>query len=125
MKAKRYKTIIFTVIIVACVALGIYVQNREKQYKSFFVERNNAGAVIAPTIDNQEEEIDEGEVKVNINTDYVYELMQLDGIGEKTAQRIIEFRKENGNFEVIEDLMRVEGIGEKKFEDIKENIYVE
>lgn len=125
MKTKRYKTIIFAAIIVVCVALGIYVQEREKQYKSFFVERNNANAVIAPALEVQSDETDEEEVMVNINTDYVYELMQLDGIGEKTAERIIEFRKENGNFEVIEDLMRVEGIGEKKFEDIKEHIYVE
>ena len=124
MKRKRYKTIIFAVIVVSCVALGIYVQNREKQYKSFFVERNDADAVIAPTIENQADETDE-KIRVNINTDYVYELMQLDGIGEKTAQKIIEFRKENGDFEVIEDLMRVDGIGEKKFENIKEYIYVE
>lgn len=123
MRTKRYKTIIFVLIITICVGLGIYVQEREKQYKSFFVERNNAGAVIAPTME-ETEEIDE-KVMVNINTDNYFELMQLDGIGEKTAKRIIEFRKENGNFEVIEDLMRIEGIGEKKFDDIKEYIYVE
>jgi len=125
MKIRGYKIIIFTLIATVCVGLGIYVQQREKQYKSFFVERNNANAVIAPTLEKQYDETDEEKVMVNINTDYVYELMQLDGIGEKTAERIIEFRKENGNFEVIEDLMRVEGIGEKKFEDIKEHIYVE
>lgn len=123
MRTKRYKTIVFVLIITICVGLGIYVQEREKQYKSFFVERNNAGAVIAPTIE-ETEEIDE-KVMVNINTDNYFELMQLDGIGEKTAKRIIEFRKENGNFEVIEDLMRIEGIGKKKFDDIKEYIYVE
>lgn len=123
MRTKRYKTIIFVLIITICVGLGIYVQEREKQYKSFFVERNNAGAVIAPTIE-ETEEIDE-KVMVNINTDNYFELMQLDGIGEKTAKRIIEYRKENGNFEVIEDLMRIEGIGKKKFDDIKEYIYVE
>lgn len=123
MRTKRYKTIIFVLIITICVGLGIYVQEREKQYKSFFVERNNAGAVIAPTIE-ETEEIDE-KVMVNINTDNYFELMQLDGIGEKTAKRIIEYRKESGNFEVIEDLMRIEGIGKKKFDDIKEYIYVE
>ena len=125
MKIRGYKIIIFTLIATVCVGLGIYVQQREKQYKSFFVERNNANAVIAPTLEKQYDETDEEKVMVNINTDYVYELMQLDGIGEKTAQRIVEFRKENGDFEVIEDLMRVEGIGEKKFENIKEHIYVE
>ncbi len=125
MKSKRYKAIIFAVIAALCVVLGIYVQEREKQYKSFFVERNSANAVIAPTIDAQTDETLEEVLMININTDNVYELMQLDGIGEKTAKRIIEYRKENGDFEVIEDLMRVDGIGEKKFEDVKDYIYVE
>lgn len=125
MKTKRYKAIFFTLIVVICVGMGIYVQEREKQYKSFFVERNNANAVMAPTLQNQSDETDEKVVMININTDNLYELMELDGIGEKTAKRIVEYRKENGDFEVIEDLMRVSGIGEKKFDNIKEHIYVE
>ena len=62
---------------------------------------------------------------VNINTDSVEELEKLDGIGEKTAERIINYRRQNGDFEVIEDIMRVNGIGKKKFEAIKDFICVE
>ena len=122
MRIKKYKVILFAGIIAVCVALGIYVQTREKQYRSFFVDRGGASA-LAPALETIEETPQK--IWVNINTDNVYELMQLDGIGEKTAKQIIEFRKENGNFEVIEDVMRVPGIGEKKFEAIKEYIYVE
>ena len=102
MRAKRYKTIIFIAIVIVCAVTGIVVQNREKQYRSFFVERNGVNAVEAPTVEN-EPTLNEDELVVNINTANVFELQMLEGIGEKTAQRIIDYRNENGSFEVIED----------------------
>lgn len=63
-------------------------------------------------------------IRVDINTDDPYELSLLPGIGEKTAVKIIEFRKAHGDFSSIEGIMGVEGIKEKKFSDIKEYIYV-
>lgn len=55
---------------------------------------------------------------VNINTASKEELMSLKGIGEATAEAIIEYRKEN-KFTKIEDIKNVKGIGDKKFETIK------
>lgn len=60
--------------------------------------------------------------KININTASAEELEQLNQIGSKTAQRIIEYRKANGPFKAPEDLMQVKGIGEKIFMKNKERI---
>ena len=63
--------------------------------------------------------------KVNINAASVEVIAQLDGIGEKMAQRIIDYREQNGDFSAIEEITLVSGIGQKKFEEIKDSICVE
>jgi competence protein ComEA len=62
--------------------------------------------------------------KVNINTANLEELQTLPRIGEKVAQRIIDYRKEHGQFKKIEELMKVQGVGEKTFKLIKDKIEV-
>jgi competence protein ComEA len=61
---------------------------------------------------------------VNLNTANAAELEQLDGVGEKTAQKIIAYREETGGFTSIEQLMEVPGIGPAKFDAIRENVKV-
>jgi len=56
-----------------------------------------------------------GSKLVNINTADAGQLIELPQIGPKMAQRILEFRKSNGNFKRAQDLMKVKGIGEKVF----------
>lgn len=48
---------------------------------------------------------------VNINTGDAQELQRLPGVGPALSQRILDYRKENGNFTQIEDLDAVSGIG--------------
>ncbi len=59
---------------------------------------------------------------VNINTADKEKLMLIPGIGEVTAQRILDYRINNGEFSKISDIMNVRGIGEKTFEEIKNYI---
>lgn len=61
---------------------------------------------------------------ININTATLEELTELPGIGEATANKIIEYRKQNGKFETIEDIKNVPGIGDSKFENLKDKIKV-
>jgi len=56
-----------------------------------------------------------GDRLVNINTADAAQLNTLPRIGPKMAQRILDFRKSNGNFKRVQDLMKVKGIGEKVF----------
>ncbi|MDR0943561.1 MAG: helix-hairpin-helix domain-containing protein [Ruminococcus sp.] len=61
---------------------------------------------------------------ININTADIAELITLEGIGEVTAQAILDYRTVNGDFTAIEQIMEVKGIGPAKFEAIKEHITV-
>ena len=65
------------------------------------------------------------EGKVNINTATVEELKTLKGIGEKKAEAIIEYRKQNGSFKNKEELMKVRGIGKKLYESFEERVIVQ
>ena len=62
--------------------------------------------------------------KVNINEASKSELMSVNGIGEQTANKIIEYRSTT-KFNEIEDIMNVNGIGNSKFENIKNYICVD
>jgi len=62
--------------------------------------------------------------KVDINRAEPWLLEALPGIGEILAQRILDYRSENGHFRRIEDLLQVSGIGEATFENIKDFITV-
>jgi competence protein ComEA len=62
---------------------------------------------------------------ININTAGIEALDTLPGIGPSTAQKIIEYRDNNGPFTAKEDIMNVSGIGEAKFAQIEEFITVE
>ena len=63
--------------------------------------------------------------KVNINTADKTALMSLPSIGEKTAQKIIDYRENVGKFNIKEDLKNVSGIGDKKYSQLEEFISVD
>ena len=62
---------------------------------------------------------------IDINSAGIDELKTLDGIGDATASKIIEYRETYGSFKNCEELLNVSGIGEKKLEKIYDFIFVE
>lgn len=62
---------------------------------------------------------------VNINTADATQLAYLPRVGEKAAQRILDYRKEHGSFRKTSDLMQVKGFGQKTFDRLSPYITVE
>ena len=61
---------------------------------------------------------------VDINTASAKELKKVDGIGAKTAARIVAYRDEHGAFKSVEDLLKIKGIGKKKLEKAGDELTV-
>jgi competence protein ComEA len=82
-------------------------------------------ALAAPGVPAFQSSESEERDTVELNTATATQLRTLPGVGERTAQRIIEYREEHGGFERIEDLMNVRGIGERTFLRLKPLIRVD
>jgi competence protein ComEA len=65
-----------------------------------------------------------GDGPVNINTAGVKELMTLDGVGQKVAEKVVEYRTAHGPFKKPEEIRKVQGIGAGLFEKNRERIVV-
>lgn len=63
--------------------------------------------------------------KININTASAAELDMLPGVGPSIAQRIVDYRTQNGAFKKADDLKKVRGIGDALFDQIKDLITVQ
>jgi competence protein ComEA len=61
---------------------------------------------------------------IDINIASATELEELPGIGPTTAQKIVEYREQNGPFLSTEDIINVSGIGPGTYERIKDLITV-
>jgi len=65
------------------------------------------------------------EMPININQATEEDLILIPGIGEKTAQNILDYRKKIGHFNKIEELTQIKGIKEKKLTKLRKYLYFE
>ena len=86
------------------------------------VVKDSASEVVSEGNFNQAESSKTSQI--NINTATIEELDKLPGVGEATANKIVNHRSENGEFKSIEEIKNVNGIGDKKFEEMKNLICV-
>lgn len=60
--------------------------------------------------------------KVNLNTADLNKLQNLDRVGKKKAQKIIDYRNQHNGFHSIEEIKQVGGFGDKTFERLKDSL---
>ena len=94
-------------------ALKFDYRASDSTFASFSTAVEDSSSVI------NEELVREKSGRININTATKQELMDLPGIGDVTAERIIKYRKEAGRFYTAEDLRAVKGISKMKLEKLK------
>lgn len=102
--------------------MKIHIPSKEEKESTIIVESNTDSEIVKQN--NWIKSDNNKKSKININTATKTDLETLPGIGESTALKIIEYRKEKGKFKLIEDIKQVNGIGENKFNKIKELITV-
>ena len=126
-------------LIIGITAYYLKYKDELKELKNFdyseqdsLFENNNNVKINQKKVDYKQELYDFSDdelksilTKVKVNSASVEELVLLPGIGKKTAEKIIEYRKSNGKFNSANDLLNVSGIGEKKLEKIKSYLIIE
>ncbi len=91
----------------------VVIEPENRYSRRFKIEKINASKRIAL------------DMPIGINNATPYELTLIPGIGKKTAQAIVEFRRMSGRIINIGDLLKIYGIGEKKLSRIKKYLYID
>ena len=92
---------------------------KEVDYKQEVLDFNSQ------SFDNIQKKILPAEKSINLNTAEIEELVNLPGIGQKTAQNIIDYRSKHKRFNNTNELLEVKGIGQAKLAKIKKYIFID
>ncbi len=127
MKNRLDEKLVIRILLALTMAFGVFIISFQLFERNMITipERMviiNSSEISLP--ESFKDKMENGTIRVNINTAEKEELEQIPGIGETMAQRIIEYREENGKFSSLEELLNIPRIGEKTLEKIKPYIYL-
>jgi len=105
------------------VNLATRLTDQQQLYIPAKGEKPAAGTASAPTSKVAgSQSTSQATAVVNLNTATVADLQQLTGIGEKKAQKIVDYRTEHGAFKSVNDLTQVPGFGEKTVANLQDQL---
>lgn len=107
----------WALLTLACVAALFVVHAADKRVEAWFVCSATYSAPVLPTLppDHDAPRMQSTRTKLDLNTADAWMLTAIPGVGSVLAERVIEYRAENGGFLDVRELLRVQGIGEKLF----------
>ena len=117
-KRQTYLLIGLVLIVMAGAFAGISLS----QPKLYSEPKKLEVKVITSDTSNAETKAQKSSIEVNyplnINTATLEELMTIDGLGEKRASAIIEYRNNIGKYTSVDQILQIEGFGEETYKQV-------